>query len=104
MQRGAVSCTSDLHCFPMPKSHLCGLVISLFVLAGFDTACGQSQVTTAQNLTQPPPAQREFRGVWIASVGNIDWPSQPGLSTQEQKDELLGMLDRAVALRLNAVI
>jgi uncharacterized lipoprotein YddW (UPF0748 family) len=88
----------------MPKNHLCGLVISLFVLTGFDTACGQSQVTTAQNLTQPPPAPREFRGVWIASVGNIDWPSQPGLSTQEQKDELVGMLDRAVSLRLNAVI
>ena len=77
----------------MPKNHLCGLVISLFVLAGFDTACGQSQVTTAQNLTQPPPAPREFRGAWIASVGNIDWPSQPGLSTQEQKDELVGMLE-----------
>ena len=40
----------------------------------------------------------------MASVENIDWPSQPGLSTQEQKDELLGILDRAVALRLNAVI
>lgn len=88
----------------MPKSHLSGLVLTLFVLAGFDTACGQSQVSTAQNLIQPPPAQREFRGVWIATVGNIDWPSERGLSTQEQKDELIGILDRAAALHLNAVI
>jgi uncharacterized lipoprotein YddW (UPF0748 family) len=88
----------------MPKSHLSGLVLTLFVLAGFDTACGQSQVGTAQNLTQPPPVQREFRGVWIATVGNIDWPSERGLSTQEQKDELIGILDRAAALHLNAVI
>jgi len=88
----------------MPKNDLFGLALSLFVLAGFDTACGQSQVGTAQDLTQPPPAPREFRGVWVASVSNIDWPSQPGLSTQEQKDELLGILDRAAALRLNAVI
>jgi uncharacterized lipoprotein YddW (UPF0748 family) len=88
----------------MTKSHLSGLVLTLFVLSGLDTACGQSQVSTAQNLTQPPPVQREFRGVWIATVGNIDWPSERGLSTQEQKDELIGILDRAAALHLNAVI
>ena len=37
-------------------------------------------------------------------MGNIDWPSQPGLSTQQQKAELLAILDRAVYLRLNAII
>jgi uncharacterized lipoprotein YddW (UPF0748 family) len=88
----------------MPKSKVCALLITLFVLAGIDTACGQSQLDSVHKLTTPPPAFREFRGVWVASVENIDWPSQPGLSTQEQKDELLGILDRAVALRLNAVI
>ena len=88
----------------MPKNNACALLLSLFMLTGFDTACGQSQVNTVQSLTTPPPSRREFRGGWIASVENIDWPSQPGLSTQEQKDELVGMLDRAVALRLNAVI
>src|SRR5437588_742687 len=51
-----------------------------------------------------PPVRREFRGAWVASVENIDWPSEPGLTTQQQKDELLGILDRAAALRLNAVI
>ena len=88
----------------MPKKRICALLLSLFVLTGVDTACGQSQVSSVQNLTAPPPIRREFRGAWIASVENIDWPSQPGLSTQEQKDELLGMLDRAVALHLNALI
>lgn len=51
-----------------------------------------------------PEIAREFRGVWVASVANIDWPSKPGLTTQEQKIELLEILDRAAALRLNAVI
>lgn len=88
----------------MSNNRFCVLLLSLFVLVGFDTACGQSQVSSTQPLTTPPPIRHEFRGVWIASVQNIDWPSQPGLSTQEQKDELIGMLDRAVALRLNAVI
>src|SRR5437868_13986191 len=88
----------------MPKNRLPLLLLSLFVLAGLDSACGQSQAGSGQNLTAPPPVRREFGGVWVASVANIDWPSQPGLSTQEQKDELLGILDRVAALHLNAVI
>jgi len=51
-----------------------------------------------------PELPREFRGVWVASVSNIDWPSKPGLSAAEQKTELLAILDRAQAQRLNAVI
>lgn len=58
--------------------------------------------TAAQD--DPPPVQREFRGVWVASVANIDWPSRPGLSTWEQQAELIAILNRAVALNLNAVI
>lgn len=40
----------------------------------------------------------------MATVNNIDWPSRPGLGTDEQKAELLALLDRAVELRLNAII
>jgi uncharacterized lipoprotein YddW (UPF0748 family) len=52
----------------------------------------------------PPEPAREFRGAWVATVANIDWPSQKALSTQEQKAELLAILDRAVQLKLNAII
>ena len=52
----------------------------------------------------PPPISREFRGVWVASVGNIDWPSRRDLSTAQAQAELISILDRAVQLRLNAVI
>jgi len=51
-----------------------------------------------------PVIMREFRGVWVATVDNIDWPSKPGLSTGEQQRELRALLDRAAELRLNAVI
>jgi uncharacterized lipoprotein YddW (UPF0748 family) len=51
-----------------------------------------------------PPVMREFRGVWVATVGNIDWPSAPGLSTAQQQQELTAILDRAASLHLNAVI
>ncbi|HWP02849.1 MAG TPA: family 10 glycosylhydrolase [Gemmatimonadaceae bacterium] len=52
----------------------------------------------------PPPVPREFRGVWIATVGNMDWPSKPGLPVDSQRAELVALLDRAQAARLNAVI
>jgi uncharacterized lipoprotein YddW (UPF0748 family) len=40
----------------------------------------------------------------VATVANIDWPSRPGLSTAQQKEELLALLDRAVELKLNVFI
>ena len=52
----------------------------------------------------PPAIQREFRGAWVATVGNIDWPSKAGLSTAQQQNELVALLDKAVALRLNAIV
>lgn len=47
---------------------------------------------------------REFRGVWIATVANIDWPSQKNLSTVQQKKEILNLLDLFHSLNFNAVI
>ena len=47
---------------------------------------------------------REFRAVWVATVGNIDWPSKPGLPTAQQQAELVELLDQAARLHLNAVI
>jgi uncharacterized lipoprotein YddW (UPF0748 family) len=58
----------------------------------------------AAQAPDPPPVPREFRAVWVATVGNIDWPSKQGLSTWDQQRELLAILDRAVSLNLNAVI
>ena len=34
-------------------------------------------------------SKREFRAVWVATVANIDWPSKPGLSTEEQQKEII---------------
>lgn len=74
-----------------------------FPLAG-RAQTGITPLRTVAVDTAPPPIMREFRGVWVATVGNIDWPSRPGLSTWEQKAELIAILDKAVALRMNAVV
>ncbi len=47
---------------------------------------------------------REFRAAWVATVANIDWPSKPGLTTEQQKAEAISLLDSAVILNLNAIV
>jgi len=60
--------------------------------------------TSRVSAGSPPPAPREFRAAWVATVANIDWPSRPGLSVAQQRTEMLALLDRARELHLNAII
>ncbi|MEO8351031.1 MAG: family 10 glycosylhydrolase, partial [Chthoniobacteraceae bacterium] len=47
---------------------------------------------------------KEFRAAWVATVYNLDWPSKPGLSAAAQQAQLRAILDKAVALKLNAIL
>ncbi|MER5430461.1 family 10 glycosylhydrolase [Streptomyces sp. NPDC002588] len=51
-----------------------------------------------------PRATTEMRGMWLATVGNRDWPSRPGLTAAQQRAELITWLDLAVRDRLNTVL
>ncbi len=53
---------------------------------------------------EPPPAPREFRGAWVATVANIDWPSRRDLTVEEQRAEMVAIVERAAKLRLNALL
>jgi uncharacterized lipoprotein YddW (UPF0748 family) len=58
---------------------------------------------SAQNTSKIAP-KREFRGVWVATVANIDWPSRPGLTMDKQKQELIGILEQHKANGMNAIV
>ena len=49
-------------------------------------------------------AAQEFRGAWVATVYNLDWPSKAGLSAAEQQAQLRAILTRASQLKLNAIL
>ncbi len=68
------------------------LLFGLLTLAGATALPAQPRTGD-----QPPSMPREFRGAWVASVANIDWPSRPGLSAWAQQAELIAILDRARA-------
>ncbi len=73
----------------------------LISLALASLACAQSYAPVKDS---PPQLAREFRGAWIASVYNLDWPSSRGLSAGSQQSELRGILDKVAALKMNAVV
>ena len=61
----------------------------------------QSYAPTAE---KPAALAREFRGAWVASIYNLDWPKSKGLSAAAQQGELRALLDQVAALKMNAVI
>lgn len=73
-----------------------------------DSSAALARATSDTETVDPsaiaPPVAREFRGVWVASVANMDWPSRPGLPVAQQKAELIAILDRAASINLNAVV
>lgn len=88
--------------FPVPPTNVPRMKPGFFLLVAlFLAAPILAQVPPT---TPPPVPNREFRGVWVASVANIDWPSKPGLTSEQQQAELVVILDKCAALHLNAVV
>lgn len=91
---------------PLRRFALPVIVVAL-VLSG--CASGSPGVTTPVTPvptgdTTPPAITREMRGLWIATVANIDWPTRTGLSVAQQQAELIDLFDRASTAGLNAVM
>ncbi|GAA3311136.1 glycoside hydrolase family 10 protein [Nonomuraea dietziae] len=75
---------------------------------GAEAAAPKGRVATPVKATENCVAdarypKRQLRGVWIATVKNIDWPSATGLSPAKQRAEYVRILDNAVKRNLNAV-
>lgn len=51
-----------------------------------------------------PKVAREFRGMWIATVANIDFPSANNLTVEQQKAEIVNIMNLAQELKMNAVL
>lgn len=47
--------------------------------------------------------RKEMRGIWVATVLNIDWPSKKGLSVESQKQEFIKILDNVKEWNMNTV-
>ncbi|MFF3318450.1 glycoside hydrolase family 10 protein [Streptomyces sp. NPDC003035] len=103
------------------RGFVAGTALTVFSAAAGSASASASTQTSAlpqasaspqerQPEAEPDPvrkgarAEPEFRGMWLATVANRDWPSRPGLTPAQQRTELLAHLDKAVERRLNTVI
>ncbi len=59
-----------------------------------------SQVVIAQNKNP----KREFRGAWLATVANIDWPTSKTATSGSQISELVAIFDSLKAAGINVVL
>ena len=82
------------------------LALAAFALSAACSSAGTPATAPAprRDPNVLPAIDREFRGLWVATVNNIDWPSRPGLTADSQRTELLALLDRAHAAGLNAIL
>ncbi len=93
-------------------SILVGMVAALSMLSepGTPAAQAAASTTNAGHLANCPPLpageqpRSQFRAVWVATVANIDWPGQPGLSVAEQQQQFITILDKVQQMHMNAVI
>ncbi|HUH11946.1 MAG TPA: family 10 glycosylhydrolase, partial [Longimicrobiales bacterium] len=78
----------------------------LLVVALLLPACGPPPPapTPGPEAAWPPEVRRELRGVWIATVSNIDWPSRAGLPPDSARAELRARIQRVAELGMNAIV
>lgn len=78
-----------------------GMMLGGCSLFGGGTTAKWTPATAAT--LQPPPVQEELRGVWVATVANIDWPTVPGGAMEQQLAEIDQIVDLAERAGLNAI-
>ncbi|MFE5487129.1 glycoside hydrolase family 10 protein [Streptomyces sp. NPDC056527] len=89
------------------RGFVAGTALAALSVAGAADVAGASGVERADmsaSVRKKRKAASEFRGMWVATISNVDWPSSPGLTPDRQRAELRAHLDMAVERRLNSVI
>jgi len=85
-----------------------GLVVAACSSAATDIIAPPATPPVVPPVSPPDPVapviQREMRGLWIATVANIDWPSRTTLTADQQRAELSDIMTRAAATGINTII
>jgi uncharacterized lipoprotein YddW (UPF0748 family) len=73
--------------------------LRMFLLSLLILACKNQKINKKSNVPNP---KRELRGVWIATIENIDWPSKKTLSSEQQRAEFKNIIKQHAETGLNA--
>ncbi len=67
------------------------------------TVVVSAPVVEPPDVPQAPPETDYVKGVWVATVANINFPSKAGLSASQLKGEIDAIMDNIVQMGLNTV-
>ena len=62
---------------------------------------------SAAKAQHPAAPKYEYRAVWLTAIENLDWPKSFALtpqSVENQKQELISILDTLQAMKVNTVL
>jgi len=105
-------CRNNPKGFYMKRTKRLALLTSLVLTLLFLASCKKDYDLTRPPVTSDPPLpltnhiinpDSEIRGVWIASVFNLDYPSKADLTADELKAELDTILDTCEKNKLNTI-
>jgi uncharacterized lipoprotein YddW (UPF0748 family) len=80
--------------------------LSVMLWSPFTVASESERLAEVSGEDRPPGrhySSREFRGAWIATVANLDWPASPADSPEKQQADLIRQLDQLKLTGFNAV-
>lgn len=80
------------------------LVVTLTLLFNSTATAGATGFEKSSSTGEISTPKEEFRGAWVSTVFNIDWPSDTGLSIATQKQQYLNLVNEMDSMNLNAVI
>ena len=81
------------------------VLLLFFTFLAFTIAQAQpADQPDMEDVYAPGSPKREFRGVWIATVVNIDWPSNSKALPESQQKELVNILSIHQQTGINAVM
>lgn len=84
---------------------MCGAIVVAALVSCATPPTDASSPDTSDPVPGVAPAvQREMRGLWIATVSNVDWPTKPALSADQQRAELVDIMTRAAATGFNTIV
>ncbi|RFZ82793.1 glycoside hydrolase [Mucilaginibacter terrenus] len=78
-------------------------ILLLLIVSFFFILPSQAQQPSATDSVLIAP-KREFRGVWIATVVNLDWPQNARANAESQKRDLVNQLNSHQQTGINAIM
>jgi len=83
------------------------IVAALMTVPGSGITTDEAVPAMGHNVTvvtESTNAPGEFRGVWVTTVINLDWPSRPGISNAEMMREIDYIVEHSRSIGLNAIV